>query len=115
MIIYIGFPDGSVGKEAACRAGDIGDVGLILGLEDPLEKEMKTYYSILAHGQSRLVGYIPKGHRELDMTEHIHKCMYLYISIYVFSLRYHGVARVEHNLATKPLPLPHNFRDIWLI
>ena len=84
MIIYIGFPDGSVGKEAACRAGDTGDVGLILDLEDPLEKEMTTYYSILAHGQRRLVGYIPKGHRELDMTEHIHKCIYLYISIFFF-------------------------------
>ena len=26
-----GFPDGSMGKESTCNAGDIGDVGLILG------------------------------------------------------------------------------------
>ena len=26
-----GFPNGSAGKESACKAGDMGDVGLILG------------------------------------------------------------------------------------
>ena len=31
-----GFPDNSVGKESACNAEDLG---LILGWEDPLEKE----------------------------------------------------------------------------
>ena len=31
----MGFPDGSVGKESACNAGDPGS---ILGQEDPLEK-----------------------------------------------------------------------------
>ena len=33
------------GKESACNAGDSG---LILGQEDPLEKEMATHFSILA-------------------------------------------------------------------
>ena len=32
-------------KESACNAGDLG---LILGQEDPLEKEMATHSSILA-------------------------------------------------------------------
>ena len=32
-------------KESACNAGDVGS---ILGLEDPLEKEMATNSSILA-------------------------------------------------------------------
>ena len=27
----MGFPDGSMGKEPACKAGDAGDVGLIPG------------------------------------------------------------------------------------
>ena len=31
-IIFLGFPDGSAGKELACNAGDTGDVGLIPGL-----------------------------------------------------------------------------------
>ena len=36
---------GSDGKESACN---VGDLGLIPGLEDPLEKEMATHPSILA-------------------------------------------------------------------
>ena len=40
-----GFPGGSDGKESACNAGDLG---LILGFEDPLEKEMASHFSILA-------------------------------------------------------------------
>ena len=35
-------------KEFTCSAGDLGDVGSILGQEDSLEKEMATYSSILA-------------------------------------------------------------------
>jgi len=27
-----GFPDGSVGKESACKAGDVAELGLIPGL-----------------------------------------------------------------------------------
>ena len=42
-----------------------------LGWEDPLEKEMATYSSVLAReidGQRRLTGYRPQGHKESDMT-----------------------------------------------
>ena len=39
------FPGGSVGKELACN---VGDLGLILGWEDSLEKEMSTHNSTLA-------------------------------------------------------------------
>ena len=35
-------------KNPPANAGDIRDAGLILGLEDPLEKGMATYSSILA-------------------------------------------------------------------
>ena len=41
----MGFPGGSVGEESSSSAGD---TGLILGQEDPLEKEMTTHSSILA-------------------------------------------------------------------
>ena len=44
-IIYIGFPGSSVGKKSACSAGDLR---LIPGQEDPLEKEMAIHSSILA-------------------------------------------------------------------
>ena len=39
-----------------------------LGWEDPLEKEMTTHSSILAS----LVGYSPRGRKELDTTEQLH-------------------------------------------
>ena len=42
---YLGFPGGSDGKESTCNAGDLG---LIPGQEDPLEKGMATHSSILA-------------------------------------------------------------------
>ena len=43
-----------------------------LDREDPLQKGMATHSSSLARefrGQSSLVGYSPRGHRESDMTE----------------------------------------------
>ena len=39
------FPGGSDGKQSTCNAGDSS---LILGWEDPLEKDMDTHYIILA-------------------------------------------------------------------
>ena len=36
------------GKESACNAGDVGDVGSILGQEDPLEEGMATHSGVLA-------------------------------------------------------------------
>ena len=40
-----GFPGGSDGEESASNAGDLGSIP---GSEDPLEKGMATYSSILA-------------------------------------------------------------------
>jgi len=37
-----------VSKEIACDAGDSGNMGSIPDQEDPLEKEIATYSSILA-------------------------------------------------------------------
>ena len=70
----LGFPCGSVSKESACNAGELG---LIPGLGrspgggngNPLQ------YSCLVnpHGQRSLVGYSPWGHKESDMTEQLCK------------------------------------------
>ena len=55
------------------NAGDIRDVGLILGRKDPLEVGVATYSSILAWGPPwteepcRL--YSLWGHKESDMSE----------------------------------------------
>ena len=58
--VFLGFADGSVGKESACHAGDLGSVpGLGRspggGHSNPLQ------YSCLEnpHGQRSLAGYIP--------------------------------------------------------
>ena len=45
-----------------------------LAQEDPLEKGVATFSSILAgefHGQRSLAGYSAWGHRESDMTERL--------------------------------------------
>ena len=50
-----------------------------LGQEDSLEKDMQPTPVFLpgeSHGQRTLVGYSPWGHKELDMTEHIHNGVY---------------------------------------
>ena len=43
--VFLGFPGGSAGKESACNQETWV---LYLGWEDPLEKEMTTYSSILS-------------------------------------------------------------------
>ena len=61
------FPGSSAGNESACNAGDLG---LIPGLEDPLEKGAATCSSILAWRipWTEEPGS-PWGHKESDMPE----------------------------------------------
>ena len=49
--LSLGFPGNSDGKESACSAGDLGS---ILGQEEPLEKEMAIHFSILDRKSTRL-------------------------------------------------------------
>ena len=60
--VFSGFPCGSVGKESTCNAGDLGS---ILGWEDPLGKGKATHSSILAWK----IPWSPWGHEESNMTE----------------------------------------------
>ena len=70
--IFLGFPGGSVGKESACNAGGPGFhswVGKI-----PWRRAWQpTQFFFLEnpHGQRRLTGCSPRGHKELDMTEQL--------------------------------------------
>jgi len=43
-LVFLGFPCGSAGKESTCNVGDLGSIP---GLEDPLEKGKATHSSIL--------------------------------------------------------------------
>ena len=67
--VFVGFPGGSVGKESACNAGDLG---LIPGLGRSPRGGYgnRLQYSCLEspHGQRGLVSYSPRGRKELDMT-----------------------------------------------
>ena len=61
---------GSVVKNLPAIAGAAGDMGLIPGSEDPLEKEMGTHSSILAWRiQWSLAYYSPWGHKKSDTIE----------------------------------------------
>ena len=67
-----GFPDGSAGKECACNAGDIRDLNLILGWEDPLEGKWQptpVFSPGKLHGQRSLEGYRPKGQKQWSIGE----------------------------------------------
>ena len=44
ILFFMGFPGGSDGKESTCSVGDLGS---ILGWEDPPEEGMATHSSIL--------------------------------------------------------------------
>ena len=64
-----GLPWWLSGRESAHNAGDTaGNVGSILGWEDPLEKEMATTPVFLpgeSHRQRSLVGYSPWGRKRV--------------------------------------------------
>ena len=62
----MGLPWWSAGKESACN---VGDLGLTLGWEDPLEKRKATYSSILARRVHGL--YSSWGCKESDMAERL--------------------------------------------
>ena len=68
--IRVGFPGGSVSKESACNAGDLG---LIPGLGGSPEggNDNPLQYSCLEnpHEQRSLAGCSPWGCKELDTAE----------------------------------------------
>ena len=63
-----------MGKESDCDAGDTGHAGLIPGLgRYPGERRWQPIPVFLpekSHGQRSLVFCGPKGHKELETTEH---------------------------------------------
>ena len=85
--VFLGFPDGSDGKEFACNAGELH---LIPGLGNPLEESMEN--SCLENSMDRgsLVDDSPWGCKELDMTERLsseqHIRIYTTICIYNFNM-----------------------------
>ena len=71
LIPYLGFPGGSDGKESLCKAGDLGS---IFGSGRSTWRRgfpMPVFLPEEFHGQRRLVGCSPWGHKELDTTEQL--------------------------------------------
>ena len=62
---YLGFPDGSAGKESACN---VGDLGLIPGLGRFPWRRERLPTPVFWPGESHGL-YSPWGHKELDTTE----------------------------------------------
>ena len=82
--MFLGFLGGSISKESACYAGDLGSIpGLGRSLEgghgNPLQ------YACLENpqGQRSLVGYSPWGCKELDMTEQV-SLHFTYGSVFLY-------------------------------
>ena len=66
--LITGFPGGSVVKNPPANVEDAGDVGSILGLEDPLEEERAIHFGILAE----IIQWTEKsGCKESDTTERL--------------------------------------------
>ena len=67
--------DGLMVENPPANAGDSGDLVLTPGLgRSPREGNCYPFqYSCLEnpHGQRRLAGYSPRGHKESDMTERL--------------------------------------------
>ena len=59
-------------KKLPANAGDIRDTGSVPPGKIPRRRKRQLTPLLLpgeTHGQSRLVGYSPRGHKELDTTE----------------------------------------------
>ena len=82
VISFMGFPDGSAGKESACNARNTGDVGSIPESGRSPGDGNATIPAFLpekSHEQRGLVSYSPTGHKESDIIEwlstHMHFSM----------------------------------------
>ena len=85
VYIHICFPCGPVGKESTCNAGMLGSS---LGWEDPLEKGMATYSSILSWrilmDRGAWQATVHEDHRESDVNEQLSTHINTYIYTYMY-------------------------------
>ena len=71
-----GDPHISAGKESACQRRRLKRYGFHLWVEKIPSSWKRQHTPVflprIFHGKSNLVGYSPRGGKELDMTEHVH-------------------------------------------
>ena len=74
LVTNWGFPGGAEVKNLPVNEGDLRDAGFYLWVgKIPWSRKWQpapVLLSLRLHGQKSLVGYSPRGHKELDMTEH---------------------------------------------
>ena len=71
-VLRNGFPDGILGKESTCKAGDTGDAGLIPGSGRSPREGNGNPLNILAWEIPWTEEPGPWSCKELDTTEHEH-------------------------------------------
>ena len=94
VILRMGFPDSSAGKESTYNVEDTGDTGLIPGLgKFPGEgngNPLQDYCLENPTDRGAWLGYSPWGRKESDTTErlhyHYHKLPLLWTSCYICCL-----------------------------
>ena len=70
--MFLGFPDGSDGKESACKEGDLGSIpGLGRSPGGRHDNPLQYLFLENPHRQRSLVGYNPWGHKELETTKRL--------------------------------------------
>ena len=70
--VAISFFGASLGAQLVKKLPAVQETGVqSLDREDPLEKGMAVFLPEEFHGQSSLVGYSPRGCKELDTTEQL--------------------------------------------
>ena len=82
LIVYLGFPGGSVVKNPPANVGDAGDRFHPWVSETPWRRKWQPTPVFLpgeSHGQRSLRGYSPWSHKNLDTTEHA--CTHVQLSI----------------------------------
>ena len=75
LMIYMGFPGGTVVKNPPANVGDTRDAGLIPGLGRSWSRKWQSTPGNMDgkfHGQMTMVGYSPGGFKVSDATEHTH-------------------------------------------
>ena len=103
----MGLPWNSAGKESACSSGDSG---VILGMEDPLEEGMATYYGILdwrtPMDKRSLAGYSPWCCKGSETTEPLG--IQRYLSMRCNAIIYCHYSMFSHDSSSFSSQITHN-------
>ena len=89
LIIPVGIPDSSAGKESICNAGDTGGIGLIPGwgrFPGALKKWqlIPLFLLEISHGQRSLAGVFPRDEKSQTRLKRLSTNAYICINFFRF-------------------------------